>query len=132
MTQDEGDETSQPEVGYTPPPADECEEHGYYTPLGDEGDILHFRHCWDLAGRMADFAVIQMSTLGGHLRRVAEADIRHGNLHVHVLNQQEERIGRPESLRPVITQQDVEDAYDVAVDLFMAKWEEYKRRWRNG
>jgi hypothetical protein len=116
---------------WIPPPPDEREEHEYDSAVGDPGDILHFRQCWDPGGRMADFAIIQMSPLGGRQQRVAYADIRHGELHVHILNQQGAEIGH-ESLRLVVTQKDVEEAYDMALDRFVEKWEEYKRRWRRG
>lgn len=131
MTRNDSSETLQPAAEWIPPPPDEREEYEYDSPVGDPGDVLHFRQCWDLAGRMADFAVIQMSPLGGRLRRVAYADIRHGELHVHILNQQGGEIGH-EGLRPVVTQKDVEEAYDLAIDRFVEKWEEYKRRWRRG
>jgi hypothetical protein len=131
MTGNDDEETAPQEVGWTPPPADECEEYNYDTPVGDPGDVLHFRHSWDMGSRLVDFAIIQMSRVGGRLVRVAEADIRHGELHVHVLNQHGERIAR-ESIQPVVTQQDVDKAYDVAFDRFVEKWEEYKRRWRSG
>lgn len=72
-----------------------------------------------------------MARLDGREVLAAEADIRHGDLHVHILNQRGERIAR-ESIQPVVTQQDVEKAYDAALDVFSEKWEDYKRRWRNG
>jgi hypothetical protein len=119
------------DVGWTSPPADQCEEYVYDTAVGDLGDLLRFRQRLDASGRMVDFAVIQMSRLGGRLVRVVEADIRHGELHVHVLNKQGQKIAH-ESIQPVLTQQDVEKAYDIAFDRFVEKWEEYKRRWRSG
>src|ERR1700733_8840016 len=131
MTRNDDDSNPPEDTGWTPPPADECEEYVYNTPVGDLGDLLRFRQRLDASGRMADFAIIQMSPLHGRLKRVAEADIRHGELHVHVLNQREERIGH-ESIQPVVTQQDLEKAYDACLDRFVEKWEEYKRRWRNG
>lgn len=76
MTCTNNGRTSEPAAEWIPPPPDEREEYEYDTPVGDPGDVLHFRHCWDLAGMMVDFAVIQMSPLGGRLRRVAYADIR--------------------------------------------------------
>lgn len=118
-------------IEWIPPPADQCEEFSYDSPVGDLGDILRFRQCWDLNGRMVDFAIIQMTRLDGYLVRVAAADIRHGELHVHVMNKAGKRIAR-ESIQPVISHQDAEKAYDAALDLFTEKWEEYKRRWRHG
>ena len=131
MTRNDDEQNPPQDIGWSPPPPEECEEYNYDSAVGDPGDLLHFRQCWDMSGRMADFAIIQMSRLDGRLKRVAEADIRHGELHVHILNQQGKRIGR-ESIQPVVTQQDVEKAYDVAFDRFVEKWEEYKRRWRSG
>ena len=103
MTRSSDGGASDPVAGWIPPPPDEREEYEYDTPVGDPGDVLHFRQCWDLGGMMVDFAVIQMSPLGGRLRQVAYADIRHGELHVHILNQQGTEIGG-EHLRPVVTQ----------------------------
>ncbi len=67
------------DTGWTPPPADECEEYEYNSPVGDLGDLLRFRQCWDASGRMADFAIIQMTRLDGRLKRVAEACGRSGH-----------------------------------------------------
>jgi hypothetical protein len=131
MTPSSDGGASDPVAGWIPPPPDEREEYEYDTPVGDPGDVLHFRQCWDLGGMMVDFAVIQMSPLGGRLRQVAYADIRYGELHVHILNQQGTEIGG-EHLRPVVTQKDVDEAYGAAIDRFVEKWEEYKRRWRHG
>jgi hypothetical protein len=131
MTRSSDGGASDPVAEWIPPPPDEREEYEYDTPVGDPGDVLHFRQCWDLGGMMVDFAVIQMSPLGGRLRQVAYADIRHGELHVHILNQQETEIGG-EHLRPVVTQKDVDEAYGAAIDRFVEKWEGYKRRWRHG
>ena len=104
MPRDRSDASQQ--VGdWTPPPPDKCYEYlPYDTPVGDGGDILRIRHCWDHQDRLVDFAVIMMSRHRGRLIRVAEADICHGELHVHVLNQREERIRR-EAIWPVNTQE---------------------------
>jgi hypothetical protein len=117
--------------GWTPPPLDECQEYTYDSSVGDPGDILRIRQCSDLRDRLVDFAIIQMSPLHGRLRRVAVADICHGELHVHVHDEQEQKIYR-ESIRPVDTQLDVEESYDAGLDRIVGKWEDYKRRWRNG
>lgn len=82
---------------------------------------------------MVDFAVIQMSPLGGRLRQVAYADIRHGELHVHILNQQGTEIGG-EHLRPVVTQKDVDEAYGAAIDRFVkvGRVQEEVASWMTG
>lgn len=130
MTTDPDDRPGQ--VGdWTPPPLDEWYEHQYDTPVGDPGDILRFRHCWDWQDCLVDFAVILMSNCGGTQLRVAVADICHGELHVHVYNQQGEKIHR-ESIWPVDTQVDVQRSYDAALDRMMENWGLYKRRWRYG
>lgn len=115
------------------PPPEECEETEYDTPAGEDGDILHFRQYWHLFGgtNLASFAIIAMSPLGGRLRRVAAADICHGELHVHIYDTQGRRIGR-ECMRPVSKQEDVDDGYGEAIDRIVEKWEHYKRRWRDG
>lgn len=130
MTQSD-DECPDRAAEWRPPPADECEQYSYAAPVGDQGDQLQFRQRWDVNGRLADFAIVLMSPLEGELRCVAECDIRHGDLHVHLLNQRGIRTVR-ESIQSVVTQQDVEKAYDAALDVFTEKWEDYKRRWRNG
>jgi hypothetical protein len=128
----ERDQRPQPVGDWTPPPLDECQEYPPYdSPVGDPGDILRIRQCWDLRDRLVDFAIIQMSPLRGRLRRVAVADICHGELHIHVLDQQEIRIRR-ESIWPVNTQLDVEKSYDAGLDRITEKWQDYKRRWRDG
>lgn len=117
---------------WEPPPPDECEETSYSTLVGTAGDTLHFRQCWHLlGGTLANFAIIAMTPLGGTLRRVATADICHGELHIHIYNQQEQRIRR-ECIGPVSTQRDVDDSYGQALDRMTQNWEHYKRRWRDG
>lgn len=94
---------------------------------------MHVRQYYHLFGgtSLANFAIIEMSMFRGRLLRVAAADICHGELHVHVYNQQEVRIHR-ECMRPVSTQRDVDDSYGEALDRIIEKWEHYKRRWRDG
>jgi len=56
-----------------------------------------------------------MAPLGGHLRRVAVADICHSELHIHVFNQQGVKVAR-ESLQPIDTYEDVDEGYDAGFD----------------
>jgi hypothetical protein len=116
---------------WRPPPADERAESTYRAAVGDMGDVEVFRQSYDIRDRLVDFAVIQKSWHNGHLVTVAEADIRHGELHVHIYDQKGERIAR-EVIRPVSSQKDVEDCYDAALAWFDEKWEHCKWRWRRG
>jgi hypothetical protein len=114
------------------PPPDECEEYEYPTPVGTEGDVLHFRHRWHiLTGNMVDFAIVLLARPGLRFCEVARADIAHGELHVHTFDRQGHEIKHEPSGR-VVTQRDVDESYNQAVRLMQQNVELYKRRWRDG
>jgi hypothetical protein len=115
---------------WTPPPADEQVEETYTTVI--DGLIYKFRRNSDIADRLVDFAVVLLVRHNEREVMVAEADIRHGMLHVHYYDQSGERVGNRKDLRPVSTQEDVEDCYAAALDWFEENWEDCKRRWARG
>ncbi len=116
------------------PPTEECEENNYKTTVGDEGDFFHFRQRWHLlTGDLVDFAIILMSPVDGVHCQVAELDICHAELHIHPCDRTGKRLpDARKSIRPINTQEDVYASYNEALEFMMAKWEDYKQRWRDG
>lgn len=120
-----------PEV-WQPPPKDECQEEQVYDSSVDEpGDILRIRMLFDLHDNLVDFAVVLMTGPTEAKREVARADIRHTGLHVHWFQQDGTELLRQEIML-VRTLQEVQAAYNEAMDRMTDNWAEYKRRWRHG
>lgn len=116
---------------WVPPPEEERQDDQIYdSPVGDADDILRTRLTFDLRDNLVDFAVMLMTGPPGAERDV-RADIRHTGLHVH-WNSQDGRELRRQEIRPITKQDEIQGAYNDALDLIIEKWAEYKRRWRRG
>jgi hypothetical protein len=113
------------------PSLEGCDENKYATAVGEEGDVIHFRHRTDPASDViVDFAVILEAQIGTYRQNIAEIDICHGSLHIHFYDSQGQKLPAHESFRPVNTQDDVQASYDQAVDLITDNWGHYKEGWR--
>ena len=108
-------------------PEEHDEEHKYEAPLGDGHATLTrfvFRQ-----GRMVDFNISQCTRRGGKWQLVARADSRHGTVHVHQYDQAGDKVGEPDILCPIATQQDLEIGYDQAEAMLELRWDDNYRRW---
>lgn len=125
------------DVGYVPPPPDECEEWTFsFDPSG--GDMTRERVKVRMVEHvprsdLAEFAVIQETRHRGQWRPVAVADSSHDDeVHVHRYGRRAgERLGEPEPLMPIAHMADISGGYDLAYGVIVEEWETNKRRWDN-
>lgn len=120
--------------GYEPPPVPPAEE-AEWTILITSGEKLRVR-VRTLHGRTVDFAIMRMTELGwGPWVEIARIDCCHGTVHRHLFTReggvlQDLRTIRvlPASIGPEV----IEESFDIALDEFLAEWEEDLRRWSSG
>ncbi len=82
-------------------------------------------------GRLVDFAYVQQRLVAGTWLDVATFDLNHDEAHVHWHDGEGKRSGRT-SIMPIMTQEDVDAAYDKAADMLLDQWEENLRRCTDG
>lgn len=122
--------TPDPSDKWAPPPEEECEEYIYDFAVGDQGEICRVRIMCDSRDRIVEFALMQMTRIGGKSEQVARVDTAHGKVHIHQLVRNgTERI---RDLHDIKTQEDVERGYNEGIDFITAHWEENRRRWNHG
>ena len=128
MTADPGDSPYEPP---SVPPAEEATWDIMIAP----GEELRVRSR-TLHGRIVDFAIMQMTELGwGPWVEIARIDCCHGTVHRHLFTREGGVLKdhQPICMLPSDTSPDViENAFDVAMDEFLAEWEENLRRWNSG
>ncbi len=128
------DMATPPEPDVSPTWVYEPEEHDeelrYEVPLG-EGEGLIYRQVYR-QGRLVDFNISQCTRSRGRWVLVARADSCHGTVHLHQYTQAGTKVGEPEVLRAIVTQQDLEDGYDLADGMLETTWQDNLRRWTDG
>jgi hypothetical protein len=110
-----------------PPPPEETEEYSWVWPL-PQGDLLRARCEVDHRCHIAFFAIMHLCRWHGRIVQVARADTCHEIVHIHQLAVTGREIGNT-PIRVIQAQQDVEDGYDIVLDLMERRWAEHKRTW---
>lgn len=103
-----------------------------YRALLPNMDLLIHRQELDDRDRLLGFALVHMTDLSGEDQTVVEIDTRHGEVHLHQYRQGNIRIGPRRSIHRLRSQRDIEEGYDLALDVITEKWAEHKRRWQRG
>lgn len=94
-----------------------------------EGDLLRARCEVDRRCHIACFAIMHLCRWHDRLVQVVRADTCQEIIHIHQLAPTGREISNT-TIRVIQAQQDVEEGYDVVLDLIERRWEEHKRTWR--
>lgn len=113
----------------TPDP-ETIQENTYSTPLPGGGLII-VKFEQDSRDRILGFAVVHLDWCGDLREQVAKVDTRHEEIHLHVYGHANRQLKR-DVLRIIRSGHDVEEGYDEALAEITEKWEEHRRRWRDG
>jgi hypothetical protein len=124
-------QVSQP-AWQAPDPA-ECDED-VFNWLIAAGEMIYQRIMTNQDDRIVEFAVMQMTQVGGHYVQVARVDSEHGTIHAHQLFKAtpDDTVGQRREMFVISSVDDVALGLDAGIEFLTENWEENKRRWRDG
>lgn len=119
-----------PQKAWEPPPLEECDpEDVVPIPLNETARVTERFLRKD--GRIVDYALMLDARQDGEdWSEVARIDCCHAEVHIHQYYRS--RPGTRDVIRPIRSQEDVEDSVDSSLDLIFGNWDRMIRKWRFG